>query len=302
LPNPDTDNDIKRNKHPAKGIHPPPVLSRGKRSNSTINSAKATKISMTLKTATLLLLVNVGIAAAFQPLLISSRSRPQVSSRKHTPLFATKEDVANKFDITSKYLSSALFSKTASSLALSLAITASAILPAYAVDAQIFTNDYADPFHPLCQRHVEVFKDGKSFHYSGTAVGPKGDTVLRGCSAQEIKDFGLRKGAFDGIILSDNRISAGDDIHEGVWEPANSASTTLGYEDVDGIRWNDGNKWIVKSQSIAKVKGDKYVVESKSGATRVGEAIFLAYIGFSTLAGAKGVYDGIQRKRQQQEA
>jgi hypothetical protein len=67
-----------------------------------------------------------------------------------------------------------------------------------------------------------------------------------------------------------------------VWEPANSANTHLGYEDVDGIRWNDGNKWIVKQ---------------KTNVQKGGELIFYSYIGFSTLAGAKGLYDGIQKKR-----
>uniref|UniRef100_A0A7S1VKV3 Uncharacterized protein n=1 Tax=Grammatophora oceanica TaxID=210454 RepID=A0A7S1VKV3_9STRA len=109
----------------------------------------------------------------------------------------------------------------------------------------VFTNDYADPFHPLCERHILVSKDLKTFHYSGTAVGPKDDPVRRGCSPDEVAKYGLRQGAFDGLLLSETQISAGDGIHEGVWEPANSAKTKLGYEEKDGIRWNDGNKWVV---------------------------------------------------------
>ena len=59
--------------------------------------------------------------------------------------------------------------------------------PALAVvDPSVFTNEYADPLHPQCLRRIEVSKDGTTFHYSGTAVGPKDDPVLRGCSAQEI--------------------------------------------------------------------------------------------------------------------
>lgn len=157
--------------------------------------------------------------------------------------------------------------------------------PCNALDPSVYTNDYADPLHPLCLRNVQV--DGNTFHYSGTAVGPKGDTVLRGCSPSEIKEFKIRRGAFDGVILDDGKISAGDGIHEGIWEPANSATTTLGYEDVDGIRWNDGNKWTVKS---------------KSAGTQAGEFIFLAYVGFSLLAGVKGVTDVIERKRLENEA
>jgi hypothetical protein len=156
-----------------------------------------------------------------------------------------------------------------------------------AVDSRVYSNDYADPFHPLCKRHVQVAGDGKTFRYWGTAVGPKDDPVLRGCSPAEVREYGFRKGKFEGLITADNKISAGDGIHEGVWEPASSATTNLGYEDVDGIRWNDGNKWVVK-----KTEGTSKVV---------GEAIFYSYIGFSLLAGMKGLYDGIQRKREASE-
>lgn len=138
-------------------------------------------------------------------------------------------------------------------------------------DITVYNNNYSDPLHPLCKRRIEVSKDGKTFHYSGTAVGPKGDPVLRGCSKDEIREYKLRFGAFDGEILDNGRISAGDGIHEGIWEPAGSVSTTLGYEDKDGIRWNDGNKWIVENKPLS---------------TKVGEVITFSYIGFSLLAGA----------------
>jgi hypothetical protein len=133
--------------------------------------------------------------------------------------------------------------------ALSLLLSAALAFPALAFDASIYTNDYGDPFHPLCKRRIEVSTDGGSFRYSGTAVGPKDDPVRRGCSAEEIEKYTLRQGAFDGLILDNGKISAGDGIHEGVWEPAGTATTTLGYEDVDGIRWNDGNKWFVLKSS-----------------------------------------------------
>lgn len=173
--------------------------------------------------------------------------------------------------------------------------------PVNALDAQVYNHEYADPLHPFCQRKIEVATDGKTFHYSGTAVGPKDDTVLRGCSRPEVEQFGLRQGAFDGQILDNGRISAGDGIHEGIWEPKTKTTTTSSkYEDADGIRWNDGNKWIVKSQSLVrKESGGKNVVTVKGLGTIVGEYIFLAYIGFSTLAGVKGLYDGIQRRKEQ---
>ena len=171
-------------------------------------------------------------------------------------------------------------------------------LPSYsAVSASSFNNEYADPLHPFCNRKIQVSRDGKTFHYSGTSVGPKDEQVLRGCSTEEIKLYVLRKGEFDGVITDKgSRISAGDGIHEGVWEPKNTANTRLGYEDVDGIRWNDGNKWIVKSQSFVKKTEDGNTVVKKPTSVVIGEFIFLAYIGFSMLAGVYGV---INRIRQQ---
>jgi len=154
------------------------------------------------------------------------------------------------------------------------------ITPAQAIDNSVFNHDYADPLHPLCNRKIEVAKDGKTFHYSGTAVGPKDGGILRGCSRQEIEEYGIRQESFDGHISENNRISIGDGILEGVWEPQNTADTNLGYEDVDGIRWKDGNKWVVNSQVQATKNQDgTYIIRKKPLQVVVGEFIFLAYIG-----------------------
>lgn len=118
----------------------------------------------------------------------------------------------------------------------------------------IYTNDYSDPLHPLCERHIDVNDDGVTFHYSGTAVGPRGDPILRGCTPKEIELYKLRLGSFDGFILTNdkNRISVGDGIHEGIWESAYTVDSTMPYYNVDGIRWNDGNKWIVITTKVKK--------------------------------------------------
>jgi hypothetical protein len=171
-----------------------------------------------------------------------------------------------------------------SSLLLSMVLLAGPA--ALAFDAKTFTNDYIDPFHPQCRRHIEVAKDGKTFRYSGSAVGPKSESdVKRGCTPKEIKQFGLRAGSFEGVISGD-KISAGDGIHEGVWEPTDyatlSATTKLGNEEMDGIRWNDGNKWTVKTKTVG---------------VRIMEVVFWAYLGFSTLAGVKGLFDAIERRK-----
>ena len=146
---------------------------------------------------------------------------------------------------------------------------------ATALDPSVYSHDYADPLHPLCKRRVTVLEDGKTFKYRGTRVGATESEVLRGCSKQEIKEYGLFVGQFQGEILDNGRISAGDGVHEGVWEPAGSVSADVPFASVDGIRWNDGNKWTVLTKGTGK---------------KLGEGLTYAYIGLSTLAGAFGVY------------
>ncbi|KAL3930895.1 MAG: hypothetical protein SGARI_004349, partial [Bacillariaceae sp.] len=147
---------------------------------------------------------------------------------------------------------------------------------AAAPDAYIFNHDYADPAHPECKRKIQVNRDGKSFKYSGTAVGDASDPTPRGCSYREVKEYGIRRENFDGKVLPGFKLELGQSGRIGKWEPASSETS------VDGIRWNDGDKWTVRDKPLTTV---------------VGEYIFLAYIGFSTLAGVKGAYDAIQRKR-----
>lgn len=146
---------------------------------------------------------------------------------------------------TAPYSQSKMVSVWSAMLSVTLMLATISPASVAAMDATVYNHDYGDPFHPLCKRRIEVSVDGKSFHYSGTAVGPKDDPVRRGCSVEEIATYKLRRGAFDGLILANGKISAGDGIHEGEWEPAGTATTNLGYENVDGIRWNDGNKWFV---------------------------------------------------------
>ena len=188
----------------------------------------------------------------------SGSSKSFQNSNRQTPLPASRstnqKDVQH--DVTSVLVSSAIILLATSILTVTPATTLAATTSEIGTNPTsysntIFNHEYADPFHPLCKRKIEVNPDGKTFHYSGTAVGPKDDPVRRGCSADEIEKYGLRQGAFDGEVLSGNRISAGDGVHEGVWEPANSASTNLGFEAVDGVRWNDGNKWTVVENTVA---------------------------------------------------
>ncbi len=97
----------------------------------------------------------------------------------------------------------------------SLLLSAQFASPSHAIES-VFNHEYSDPLHPLCNRRIEVLDDGKTFHYTGTAVGPKDDPVLRGCSKEEIRKYKFRRGEFYGEVLPGNKISAGDGIHEGV--------------------------------------------------------------------------------------
>jgi len=183
--------------------------------------------------------------------------------------------------------------------AVTIAACASIVNPYYPADAiaadtpttsLVFNHEYSDPLHPLCKRKIEVNgQDGRTFRYDGTGVkSPPGEdpVVLRGCTPKEIAEFGSRKGGFDGEILPGNRITAGDGVHEGVWEPANSKSSNLGYEDKDGIRWNDGNKWVVNDR--------------KSPEKSAGAVIAYAWLGLSAFAGVKGISDRINASQTEQ--
>jgi hypothetical protein len=208
----------------------------------------------------------------------------QSSSQAGPPTPALRTNIANRQAFLSAILggSVVMMATGAGALPATAAATPPAVVVVVAAkneDPSVYNHEYADPLHPLCKRRIDVSPDGKTFHYSGTAVGPKNDDddlafnndPRRGCSKDEIREYKLRFGSSNGIVLDDGRISAGDNnLHEGVWEPARSASTMLGYEDVDGIRWNDGNKWIVQEKPLS---------------TKVGELITFSYIGFSLLAG-----------------
>ena len=142
--------------------------------------------------------------------------------------------------------------------------------PAEALDFT-FTGDYADPFHPRCERHIDVSADGTSFVYRGTAVGAKADASLPpklGCSPEEVALYGLRQGSFPGTVQR-GKISAGDGVHEGRWER-------------DGIRWADGNKWTKLTPS-----GD--LAPTDDPATAAGKYFFYAYVAVSVAAGAKEI-------------
>mmetsp|Transcript_4939 Transcript_4939/g.7490 ORF Transcript_4939/g.7490 Transcript_4939/m.7490 type:complete len:265 (-) Transcript_4939:46-840(-) len=149
--------------------------------------------------------------------------------------------------------------------------------------ALVFKNDYNDPSHPLCGRHIDVGSDGTTFKYSGTALNrdlpssaPFAFGVDGGCSRKEIAEYGIRTIAGDGVI-SDNGKTMELEGMKGTWVE----ESTDGDESA-GILWNDGTKWSVKEQSVS---------------TQAGSAFFYAYIGFSTLAGFKGVADKINEKR-----
>jgi len=192
---------------------------------------------------------------------------------------------------SSPWISQQTFSKAVAAISLPLLLVTSTT-NAFNPNDFTFTGDYADPLHPQCERHVVVSRDGKSFHYTGTDAGTKGDKILRGCSSLEQQQYGSRTGAFGGSVLG-QKISAGDGVHEGYWEP--SDTTALKYADRDGIRWDDGNKWVKlsKPEDVITFPSTYVWKDSKSPTKDVGAAAgsFVAYawIGISFLAGAKEI-------------
>lgn len=163
-----------------------------------------------------------------------------------------------------------------------------------------FTNSYVDPDHPLCERRINVGKDGATFTLSGTAVGPTSmhsETIRgRGCSQEEIKEYGgIRNFIIRGQVVDNGRVlsatttssSDGTTVKlEGRWDEQEGSDT-------GGVfRWNDdrgssssSSKWIVTTPP------------EKTLQVQIGEYIFLAYVGFSLLAGIKGFFfDGWRPK------
>ena len=163
---------------------------------------------------------------------------------------------------------------------------ASAFSASTASSVTVFQNEYQDPQFPKCRRTITV--DGTQLEYTGTAI----DHGTKDCTPQNIRQYRIEVIKNQGgIVLSeDNDETATIELGalKGVWEPAvvSSSSSDDSLQNVDGIRWSDGNKWVVKRKPMS---------------TTIGEGIFYAYIGLSTLAGVKGVWDGIQRKRQEEK-
>lgn len=257
---------------------------------------------LTLMIPSIVISFNLNIAS--KPNAFTYNSAQNIKSHQRILLTYLESSANNDLISNSnKQYDTNFFSKAIPSVLLSICILSTVSIPAsFAATAGInsmnYQGDYADPFHPYCERHIDVASTGKTFHYSGTAVGPKGDTVLRGCSEEEQKLYGSRNGAFDGsIIEAGAKITAGDGIHEGLWEPAFSNKKGMKYGDVDGIRWDDGNKWVkLASPSDVLTFPDTYKEKSKVDIfNEGGKWFFVAYVVISLAAGAKEFSGRFQR-------
>ena len=124
---------------------------------------------------------------------------------------------------------------------------------ASAATATQFQAEYSDQLHPICKRKIAVEKVDKRYiaHFSGTDVGPKGigDKVFLTCEQENIDKYKLREWSFDGEITGD-QITVGDGIHEGRWNPYSKESP----DPWSGIRWKDGNRWIVIDPTVVTVQ------------------------------------------------
>jgi hypothetical protein len=220
---------------------------------------------------------------AFIPLGQVTTTAKFASCERPTDNLNTSFSPRNNLQIDALHFMQGVVQQTTLSVAAMLLCTQHVAMAA-APESYVFNHEYTDPLHPECKRKIQVTKDGMSFKYTGTAVGEKDDdAIMRGCTYGEIKEYGIRRESLKGEILPGNKmLFAGKEDRIGVWEPAGRGPSNGPYTDVDGIRWSDDDKWIVKDKSLSTV---------------IGEFVFLAYIGVSTLAGFKGVYDRIQLDR-----
>jgi hypothetical protein len=151
-------------------------------------------------------------------------------------------------------------------------------------DASVLMGEYSD-----------LDENGRSFHFSGTDLGLLVDDggVSRGWSPGEILNYPLlgTEERLDGNVmlrLPGLQLSNGYGDDKGVWKsPINSViEPNMPSKAVDGLtKSHDDETTGIKKET------------KKPLSTVIGEWIFLAYIGFSTLAGVKGVWDKIQEKR-----
>jgi hypothetical protein len=111
-----------------------------------------------------------------------------------------------------------------------------------------FEGEYDDQLHPLCERKISVRVDNpgtKERKYwatiSGNDVGPVGigDKVYLPCSEKAKSQYPLRTFQFEASIAPDGQsVDAGDGVHVG------KLNSVKAGDDFDGIRWQDGNRWI----------------------------------------------------------
>lgn len=119
--------------------------------------------------------------------------------------------------------------------------------------ADRFNNDYDDALHPGCERRIKLdpipskasSNGEKNFiiNFSGTDVGPDGlgPIVKLACTDETIEKYKLRSWSFEGRVnVAGSEIDAGDGIHVGKWHESTPDQSWV------GIRWADGNRWVVK--------------------------------------------------------
>eukprot|EP00548_Thalassiothrix_antarctica_P003578 CAMPEP_0194144774 /NCGR_PEP_ID=MMETSP0152-20130528/13785_1 /TAXON_ID=1049557 /ORGANISM="Thalassiothrix antarctica, Strain L6-D1" /LENGTH=127 /DNA_ID=CAMNT_0038844763 /DNA_START=124 /DNA_END=507 /DNA_ORIENTATION=- len=111
---------------------------------------------------------------------------------------------------------------------------------------------------------------------------------------------------FDGFTVvnawTNNNIGSSTISRRDLWKQIQTKTTTA------GILVASSSTFLAPSPCYAtttkkdnKRKKKNNDDEEKTIAEQAGEAVFLSYIGFSTLAGFKGIYDFIQKKKEEQQ-
>jgi len=177
-----------------------------------------------------------------------------------------------------------------------------------------FNHDYADPQHPYCHRKIQVHSNGISFTFTGTLL-VDGTHALESCRSStpgaddEVSVVApvLRKDSFEGRIWREDAtgrygVSTPEDEYWGIWEPAQSSGNRDDNDEdpflqVNGIRWNNGNKWIVQSQAalIPNPENGSYQVIPKPVMVTAQQDVFYGYVGLVTVA-AVALYQTLRDK------
>lgn len=182
--------------------------------------------------------------------LSASLAAPAVFSFEHPKIFRSRRGIFEEFKKSFCTAAACVVIATVPSQSVSAATPIEEARKLF-VPASRFTNEYNDMLHPGCDRRIVLDPTPSKIYgekvfsvtFTGTDVGPDGigSIVKLACTDETIEKYKLRSWSFEGRVNAAGLdVDAGDGVHVGRWhEPTEDQSWA-------GIRWTDGNRWIVK--------------------------------------------------------